>query len=309
MANFRKSGLGKGLGALIPSEVGTENQSEYRIISVSSIKPNPKQPRRHFDEESLAGLAASIAEVGILQPILVSEVENGEYELVAGERRWRAARRAGLLNIPALVRQLDDLRRFENTIVENLHREDLDPLEEAEAYSRLIEEYSYTHEMIAQRIGKSRAAVSNSLRLLQLSFGVQNAIRMGHISAGHARALLSVSDRSLQEELSKKIISEGLSVREIEHIVKGLDTEQTEQIEDGLGTDTGLESEGNARESRLSNSLTRPPGLFELEKLLADKLNTTVKVQLNGKKGRVMIDFATLEDLERIYRLMFSRSD
>ncbi len=305
MANFRKSGLGKGLGALIPSDVGVESRSEFRLISVSKIKPNPNQPRKHFDEESLAGLAASIGEVGVLQPILVCETGDDEFELIAGERRWRAARRVGLLNIPALIQNLDEIKKFENTIIENLHRDDLDPLEEAEAYNRLMDDYSYTHEMIAQRVGKSRTAVTNSLRLLQLSPGVQNAIHLGQITAGHARALLSLSDRNLQEELAKQIATEGLSVRETESLVKSFDdseeiTEETHGFDDQRSKS---ESVGLVGRQPL-----RPPGLFELESLLAEKLSTSVKVQLNGKRGKVMIDFATLEDLERIYRLMFNQS-
>ena len=305
MANFRKSGLGKGLGALIPSDVGVESRSEFRLISVSKIKPNPNQPRKHFDEESLAGLAASIGEVGVLQPILVCETGDDEFELIAGERRWRAARRVGLLNIPALIQELDEVKKFENTIIENLHRDDLDPLEEAEAYNRLMDDYSYTHEMIAQRIGKSRAAVTNSLRLLQLSPGVQNAIHLGQITAGHARALLSLSDRNLQEELAKQIATEGLSVRETESLVKSFDDSE-EITEETRGFDDQRSKPESA--GSIGRQSLRPPGLFELESLLAEKLSTSVKVQLNGKRGKVMIDFATLEDLERIYRLMFNQS-
>ncbi len=306
MANFRKSGLGKGLGALIPSDVGVESQSEFRLISVSKIRPNPKQPRKHFDEESLSGLASSISEVGVLQPILVSKIGEEEFELIAGERRWRAARRAGLLNIPALIQELDEIKKFENTLIENLHRDDLDPLEEAEGFSRLIEDYQYTHEMIAQRVGKSRAAITNSLRLLQLSPGVQNSIHLGQISAGHARALLGLNDRSLQEDIAKRIASDGLSVRETENLIKNItnpDDETnttTEAVDDEISN-----KDENLTGTKMSN--VRPPGLYELEALLAEKLSTSVKVQLNGKRGKVVIDFATLEDLERIYRLMFSQ--
>src|SRR5271154_6883027 len=218
----RRSGLGKGLSALIPSEATGETDSALRIVPISHIKPNAFQPRSHFDEESMSSLAASIREVGLLQPVLVREVdgESESYELIAGERRWRAARRAGLQTIPVLVQSVSDVHSLEQALVENLHREDLNPLEEAGAFQRLVDEFGYTHEQVASRVGKSRTAVTNTPRLLQLPAGVQRALADGAISAGHARALLGTPDRSYQEEQAKRIVAEGLTVRAVEEGVR-----------------------------------------------------------------------------------------
>ncbi len=185
----RRSGLGKGLGALIPTEA-RDRDSALRVVPMTSIKPNPLQPRTRFDEEAMSSLASSIREVGVLQPILVREIGEDEYELIAGERRWRAARRAGLQTMPVLVQSVSDVHSLEQALVENLHREDLNPLEEAGAFQQLVDEFGYTHEQVASRVGKSRTAVTNTLRLLQLPAGVQRALADGTISAGHARALL-----------------------------------------------------------------------------------------------------------------------
>ncbi len=187
---------------------------------MTSIKPNPLQPRTRFDEEAMSNLASSIREVGVLQPILVRESGEGEYELIAGERRWRAARRAGLQTMPVLVQSVSDVHSLEQALVENLHREDLNPLEEAGAFQQLVDEFGYTHEQVAARVGKSRTAVTNTLRLLQLPAGVQRALADGAISAGHARALLGTPDRSFQEELAKRIVAEGLTVRAVEEGVR-----------------------------------------------------------------------------------------
>src|ERR1700685_3996728 len=219
----RRSGLGKGLSALIPTETVGELDSALRTVSISAIKPNDFQPRAHFDEESMSSLAASIREVGLLQPVLVREVEGEEdsYELIAGERRWRACRRAGLQTIRVLVQhEASGKVSVEQAVVENLHRDDLNALEEAAAYQQLIDEFGLTHEQVATRMGKGRATVTNTLRLLQLPAGAQRALAERTISAGHARALLGTPDRTLQDKLVEQITSEGLSVRAVEEIVR-----------------------------------------------------------------------------------------
>ena len=217
----RRSGLGKGLGALIPATERLEDtDAALRELPVSEIRPNSYQPREHFDEEALVSLAASIQAVGVLQPILVRQSGPQEYELIAGERRWRAARRAGLQTIPAIVRPTEDVRSLEQALVENLHREDLTPLEEAAAYQQLIEEFGHTQEEVAQRVGKSRSAVANTLRLLHLPPSIQRLLAEGQISAGHARALLGTPDRVFQEQLARAIVSEHLTVREVEDRVR-----------------------------------------------------------------------------------------
>lgn len=287
----RQGGLGKGLGALIPAPtseiIAAETGNGYREISVSEIRPNPYQPRSTFDDEALGALADSIREVGILQPVLVRPAEGG-FELIAGERRWRAAQRVGLKTIPALVRETDDTAALEHALVENLQRDDLNPLEEAAAYQQLIEDFGLTHEQVASRVGKSRASVSNTLRLLQLPPSIQRAIRERQLSMGHARALLGTPDRSFQEALALQIIKDDLSVRHVEGVIKAHNEGTT----------------GGARSASTSSRL-RPAGLAELEELLSDHLETRVKVRMaSGGKGTVTIDFADLEDLERIYRAM-----
>ena len=218
----RRSGLGKGLSALIPSEATGESDSLLRVVPISHIRPNAYQPRSHFDEESMGSLAASIREVGLLQPVLVRELEGEEdsYELIAGERRWRAARRAGLQTIPVLVQVADDVASLEQALVENLHRVDLNALEEAAAYQQLIDEFGLTHEQVATRMGKGRATVTNTLRLLQLPAGAQRALAERTISAGHARALLGTPDRALQEKMVDQIVEQGLTVRAVEELVR-----------------------------------------------------------------------------------------
>ncbi len=217
----RRSGLGKGLGALIPATERLEDtDATLRELPISQITPNAYQPRSHFDEEALVSLSASIQAVGVLQPILVRQTGAQEYELIAGERRWRAARRAGLQTVPAIVRPTEDVRSLEQALVENLHREDLTPLEEAAAYQQLVEEFGHTQEEVAQRVGKSRSAVANTLRLLHLPPSIQRLLAEGQISAGHARALLGTPDRVFQEELARAIVAEHLTVREVEERVR-----------------------------------------------------------------------------------------
>jgi ParB family transcriptional regulator, chromosome partitioning protein len=298
----RRSGLGKGLGALIPTELPGQPTSALREVPISNIRPNARQPRTYFDEEAMSALAASIRELGVLQPVLVKELpgEPDAYELIAGERRWRAARRAGLQTIPVLAQSdAGDVESLEQALVENLHREDLNPLEEAAAYQQLIDDFSFTHEQVAKRVGKSRAAITNTLRLLQLPAGVQRALADSTISAGHARALLGTPDRTLQEALVTRIISEGLTVRAVEDEIREMQ-EHAATTPSPLGTTNGTTRRGGAPR-RLPE-----PGLLELEELLAAFLNTRVKVDLRNRKGRLVIEFATLEDLERIYRTMVS---
>jgi ParB family chromosome partitioning protein len=304
----RLSGLGKGLGALIPADAGAivaGEEPRLESLPVGSIVPNPNQPRVHFDEESMAELAASITEVGVLQPILVRAVGDGSYELIAGERRWRAARRAGLAVVPAIVRTSDDLGSVEKALVENLHREDLTPLEEAAAYQQLIEDFHLTHEQIAVRMGKSRSAVSNTLRLLSLPAAIQHLLADGRLSAGHAKALLTTPDRAFQEHLARRAANENWSVRMLEEAVRdrgGATPLDSASAPDGQGKT--IDGAGLTAGTRL-----RPPGLLELEELLAEHLSTRVKVSMGARRGKVVIDFADLEDLERIYHQMTTPSD
>jgi ParB family chromosome partitioning protein len=308
----RRSGLGKGLSALIPGEATGESDSLLRVVPISHIRPNAYQPRSHFDEESMGSLAASIREVGLLQPVLVRELEGEEdsYELIAGERRWRAARRAGLQTIPVLVQVADDVASLEQALVENLHRVDLNAVEEAAAYQQLIDEFGLTHEQVATRMGKGRATVTNTLRLLQLPAGAQRALAERTISAGHARALLGTPDRALQEKMVDQIVEQGLTVRAVEELVRQGGSElrvvpdAPETIEPAPSTE-GMTSGVTPVASRRPAVRKLPePGVLELEDLLSTYLNTRVKVDIQNRRGRLVVEFATLEDLERIYRAM-----
>ena len=290
----RRSGLGKGLGALIPATERLEDaDAALRELPVSEIRPNSYQPRGHFDEEALVSLAASIQAVGVLQPVLVRQTGAQDYELIAGERRWRAARRAGLQTIPAIVRPTEDVRSLEQALVENLHREDLTPLEEAAAYQQLVEQFGHTQEEVAQRVGKSRSAVANTMRLLHLPPSIQRLLADGQITAGHARALLGTPDRMFQEQLARTVVSEHLTVREVEERVRAHNGEP--------------EAEAEVDEPAASAApvaVVRPAALLELEDLLSSHLDTRVQVSMGAKRGRVVVDFATLEDLERIYKVI-----
>ncbi|WCO67101.1 ParB/RepB/Spo0J family partition protein [Iamia majanohamensis] len=292
----RRSGLGRGLDALIPGstdeageEVAPPPGPGLSDLLVADIEPNPHQPRSQFDEDSLAALAASIRELGVLQPVLVRPVD-GRYELIAGERRWRAARRAGLERIPAVVRAIDDSTSLEQAVVENLHRQDLNPLEEAGAYQQLVEDFGLTQEEVARRVGRSRSSVANILRLFQLPPSVQRMVRDGQLTAGHARGLLGSPDRAFQEALARRAVEESLTVREVEDVVRE--------------RQGGGEAAGPRPAPAPEPGQTRPPGILELEGLLSDRLDTRVMVSMGAKRGRVVIDFATIEDLERIYRLI-----
>jgi ParB family transcriptional regulator, chromosome partitioning protein len=282
--------------------------SGYREIPIGSVMPNPLQPRRLFDEETLEGLIDSVKEIGVLQPILVRVADDG-YVLIAGERRWRAAKRAGLPTIPAVVRTVDDEGSLEQALVENLHRQDLNALEEAAAYQQLIEDFGLTQEQVAKRVGKSRSAIANHLRLFQLSPAVQKLVGEGLLSAGHAKALLGHPDRSYQEALARRAVTEALSVRDLEAMVKerlDLEAELAGEGEPAAETSDDGPVSGSDEDAEDQPKL-RPPGLLELEELLASRLDTRVSIAMSAKRGKVTIDFANLEDLERIYRLIIER--
>lgn len=298
----RKSGLGRGLGALIPAEYSDEAVAEGLRgafeVPIASVRPNPRQPRAHFDEESLAGLTASIAEIGVLQPVLVREAGEGEYELIAGERRWRASKRAGLQSIPVVIRDADtDSSLLEQALVENLHRADLNAMEEAAAYQQLIEDFGLTQDAVAKRVGKSRAAVSNTLRLFQLPPAIQALVAEGQLTAGHARALLGTPDRSYQTALAQRIVRDGLSVRE---------TEEAVRLRSGgvPAPEPTVEPDSPQKPVQRPRSPTEP-AFLELEALLGEHLDTRVAIAgAGGGKGRLTVEFADLADLERIYRRM-----
>jgi ParB family chromosome partitioning protein len=289
----RRSGLGKGLGALIPSEVASSDSGPLALLElpVSVITSNRNQPRKGFDEEALASLTASVRELGVLQPVLVRPLADDKYELIAGERRWRAAKRAGLPSLPAIVREVDDTTSLEQALVENLHRADLNALEEAAAYQQLIEDFHLTHDQVAARVGKSRAAVSNTLRLFQLPPAIQKLVADGQLSAGHARALLGTPDRAYQEQLARRAVADSLSVRDVEDAVRARG-----ELAEATAPTTGSTTAEPTRHK------LRAPGLLELEELFSQYLETRVSVTAGPKRGKVVIDFADLEDLERIYR-------
>ena len=289
----RRSGLGKGLGSLIPTtERLQDSDAILRELPISEIVANTYQPRSHFDEEALVSLSASIRAVGVLQPILVRELGEDSYELIAGERRWRAAKRAGLQTIPAIVRTAEDEGSLEQALVENLHREDLGALEEAAAYQQLVEEFKLTQDQVATRVGKSRSSIANTMRLLQLPTSIQRLLGEGQLSAGHARALLGTPDRAFEEKLAKAIVSEKLTVREVEDRVR--EHGGTPEPEEATGTTGGTKP----------LPVVRAAPLLELEEMLSEHLDTRVAVSMGQRKGRIVIDFSTLEDLERVYRVI-----
>jgi ParB family chromosome partitioning protein len=274
-------GVGEPEGSLSAEVLG----AHYKEISVTAIVPNPRQPRRVFDEDALDELADSITQVGLLQPVVVRAVGPGQYELIMGERRWRASQRAGLTEIGAIVKQTQDIDLLRDALIENLHRQQLDPLEEAAAYQQLLDDFGATHEELARKIGRSRPHISNTLRLLNLPPAVQKRVAAGVLSAGHARALLSVQDPEAQERLAHRIVAEGLSVRAVEEIVS-------------LGDD-------DAPKKRAAPA-TKPtaPGLRRLADRLSDLFETRVKVEMGQRKGKITVEFASFEDLERIVSAM-----
>lgn len=258
--------------------------AHFAEIPIESIKPNPRQPRAVFDEDALAELVTSIKEVGLLQPVVVRQVGPAHYELIMGERRWRACRLAGLEAIPAIVRATEDEKLLLDALLENLHRAQLNPLEEAAAYDQLLKDFNCTHDQLADRIGRSRPQVSNTLRLLKLSPRVQSRVAAGVLSAGHARALLSVEDSEEQDKLAHRIVAEGLSVRAVEEIVTLM----------GSGPQKTSRSKGPRAGTLVS------PALSDLATRLSDRFETRVKVDLGQKKGKITVEFASMEDLERI---------
>lgn len=275
----RKSGLGRGLEALIPKAERT-----FSIVAIERLQPNPRQPREYFDEEALASLASSIREVGLLQPVIVNEDEEGAYTLVAGERRLRAARMVGLSEIPVIIREGEDDKLLTEALIENLQREDLSPLEEAAAYQQLLDDFSLTHEEVGRRVGKSRSAVTNTLRLLQLPASIQGLLERGALSGGHARALLGLEDAAFAEHVARKAAEEGWSVRQVEDAVR---------------------SRNQASEKAVRSTTPRPAAIIALEERLQDTLGTPVRIQYGSKKkGRISIAFGSLDELERIFKTL-----
>jgi ParB family transcriptional regulator, chromosome partitioning protein len=306
----QKRGLGKGLGALIPTApspvaraaasgtgTGTAGRAAadtgmpgtegtyFEELAIGAITPNPRQPRQSFDEDALEELAFSIREVGLLQPVVVRPVMPGHYELIMGERRWRACQRAGLEHIPAIVRGTTDDDLLREALMENLHREQLNPLEEAAAYQQLLDDFGATHDELARKVGRSRPHISNTIRLLHLPPGVQRRVAAGVLSAGHARALLALGDPDAQDRLAHRIVAEGLSVRAVEEIV-------------AMGADEA------PKPRRPGAKQPMAPGLIELANMLSDAFDTRVKVELGRRKGKIVVEFASLQDLERIITAM-----
>ena len=280
--NVKRGGLGRGLGALIPTGP-SEDQIEgarFEELPLDSIEPNPRQPREVFDPDALAELVSSIREVGILQPVVVREVDPGRYQLIMGERRWRASREAGQSTIPAIVRETGDDAMLRDALLENLHRQELNALEEAAAYQQLLEEFGTTHEELADRVGRSRSHVSNTIRLLNLAPSVQRRVAAGVLSAGHARALLALDDAESQEKLAARVVAEGLSVRAVEEIV-------------AVGP-----AESPARAARTRRPVA--PAVGALAELLSEQLETRVTIDIGRRRGKLVVEFATLDDLERI---------
>ena len=288
----RKGGLGRGLDALIPTSViPTEIKTQAGVIAadrdeidINNISANPKQPRTVFDEDQLTELSLSIKEVGLLQPPVVRSIGNGKYQLIMGERRFRAAKLAGLKSIPVIIRQTSDDQLLREALVENIHRSQLNPLEEAAAYQQLLNDFGYTHDELASKLSKSRPVITNTMRLLNLPAAVQRRVAAGVISAGHARALLSLTDEKEIENLANRIVSEGLTVRAVEEIV----------------TSGGAEvKSGSIRSGKII-----APKLKEIADDLSDHLDTRVSVELGKQKGKIVIEFATVEDLERISKVI-----
>jgi ParB family chromosome partitioning protein len=279
----RPGGLGRGLAALIPAGSGPG----LIDVPISAVSPNPRQPRGAFDPDDLQELAASIADVGLLQPIVVRPLGDERYELVAGERRLRASKLAGLTRIPAIVRDTKEGDRLKEALIENIHRVDLNPLEEAAAYRQLLDDFGITQDELSQRIGKSRPTISNSLRLLSLPPAVQRRVAAGVLSAGHAKAVLALESRDAQERLAERVVAEGLSVRATEEAAR------LALLEDDDAPPA------RARAGRAPRRLNAP-GLQELEDTLSDALQARVRISMGAHRGRVQIDFASVDDLERL---------
>lgn len=283
----RPSGLGRGLGALIPT--AEPGQSGLMHLKLSAVVPNPRQPRGHFDEQQLEELALSLREIGMLQPVLVRPLDDGRYEIIAGERRYRAARLAGLDEIPAIVRHTDDSRLLTEALVENIHRADLNPLEEAAAYQQLLDDFGMTHEQLAEKLGKSRSAISNALRLLGLPPSLQQRVASGTLSAGHARTLLALDARQ-QEALAQRVVAEDLSVRQTEELVRRL----------LAGADPGRALNELAQAARAKASSP----LGGLQERLADVLATKVVIKGTPRRGKLVIEYSGTQDLERLLDIL-----
>jgi len=288
-----RRGLGRGLESLIPSSTADAKASglkevegaRFAEIPLDQIVANPRQPRQVFDEDHMAELVHSIKEVGLLQPVVVREVAKDRYELIMGERRWRASGKAGLDTVGAIVRDTSDEDLLRDALLENLHRSQLNPLEEASAYQQLLEDFGCTHEELADRIGRSRPQISNTLRLLKLTPTVQRRVAAGVLSAGHARALVSVANPEIQDRLAQRVVAEGLSVRALEEIVT-------------VGPDS------TKRPAARQSAKASAPRLADLATRLSERYDTRVKVDLGRSKGRITVEFATIDDLERIVSMM-----
>jgi ParB family transcriptional regulator, chromosome partitioning protein len=292
MAAARRSGLGRGLDALLA--VDATPGEGFAILEVAAIAPNPRQPRTRFDDEALESLAASIEQVGVLQPIVVGPLgADGTHPLIAGERRLRAARLAGLDEIPAVIRKTDELSSLAEAVIENVQREDLGPLEEAAAYRSLMEDFEMTHEAVAERVGKSRSAITNTVRLLNLAASIQVLLADGRLSAGAARALLGLDDQEAAASIAAKAAAEGWSVRQVEDAVRSL-----------------RDADGTGEVAPVKPALVRPAQIIALEERLADRLGAPVRISYGrGGGGRLVVRFGSVDDLERIYRDLLGVSD
>ena len=283
----RRGGLGTGLDALIPTSltVGDKEVGQQNEVAISAISPNPRQPRTHFDPVALEELIASIKEIGILQPPVVRQTTPGKYELIMGERRFRAAKAVGLKTIPVIIRQTPDNELLREALIENIHRSQLNALEEAAAYSQLLTDFNCTHDELAQKLGRSRPLISNTIRLMNLPTSVQQKLASGVLSAGHARALLGLSDASAIEKLATRIVTEGLSVRATEEIIS-----------------SGAPKGQSAKKPKQTKSAS--PELQEIAERIGDALDTRVSIQGSAKKGTIVIEFAGAEDLKRITKAL-----
>jgi len=283
----RRGGLGTSLDALIPTSltVGDKEVGQQNEVAISAISPNPRQPRTHFDPAALNELVASIKEIGILQPPVVRQTTPGKYELIMGERRFRAAKAAGLTTIPVIIRQTPDNELLREALIENIHRSQLNALEEAAAYSQLLTDFNCTHDELAQKLGRSRPLISNTIRLMNLPTSVQQKLASGVLSAGHARALLGLSDAGAIEKLASRIVTEGLSVRATEEIIS-----------------SGAPKGQSAKKPKQTKSAS--PELQEIAERIGDALDTRVSIQGSAKKGTIVIEFAGAEDLKRITKVL-----
>jgi len=283
----RRGGLGTNLDALIPTSltIGDKEVGQQNEVAISAISPNPRQPRTHFDPVALEELIASIKEIGILQPPVVRQTTPGKYELIMGERRFRAAKAAGLKTIPVIIRQTPDNELLREALIENIHRSQLNALEEAAAYSQLLTDFNCTHDELAQKLGRSRPLISNTIRLMNLPTSVQQQLASGVLSAGHARALLGLSDASTIEKLATRIVTEGLSVRATEEIIS-----------------SGAPKGQSTKKPKQTKSAS--PELQEIAERIGDALDTRVSIQGSAKKGTIVIEFAGAEDLKRITKAL-----